>query len=103
MEHEQLVSIQELSSHYQTHISFINSLQEYDLIDVTSHDGNRYIHHDELQKLEKLVRLHYELEINLEGIDVIQNLLQRIEAMQQEIIALRNRIGTDLNDEPNPY
>ena len=48
---------------------------------------------EELPRLERIVRLHDELDINLEGIDVINYLLQRIEEMRQEIITLKNQLS----------
>jgi predicted lipoprotein len=39
------------------------------------------------------VRLHYELDINLEGIETIFHLLDRIEALQQEMRDLQKKIG----------
>ncbi len=47
---------------------------------------------EELQKLEKLIRLHYDLDINVEGIDAIVCMTERIENLQQEIIQLKNRL-----------
>jgi hypothetical protein len=44
-----------------------------------------------MQKLEKFVRLHYDLDINLEGIETINYLLEKIEKMQKEILELRNK------------
>jgi len=45
-----------------------------------------------MQKLEKFVRMHYDLDINVEGIETINYLLQKIEEMQMEILRLRNSI-----------
>jgi hypothetical protein len=51
------------------------------------------IQENKLPKLEQIVRLHQELNINSEGIDAIINLLTRIENMQNEIIELRNKLN----------
>jgi len=48
--------------------------------------------------LEKLVRLFYELDINLEGIETITYLLNRMNQMQQEILQLNNRLRIYEND-----
>jgi hypothetical protein len=48
--------------------------------------------HEELSKAEKIVRLYKDLDINLEGIEVINQLLYRIEILQGEIISLKNRL-----------
>jgi hypothetical protein len=42
--------------------------------------------------VEKFVCLLYELDIVPEGIETITHLLQRMNAMQDEITALRNRL-----------
>jgi hypothetical protein len=46
----------------------------------------------ELDRLEKIIRLHFELDINLEGIETINHLLQRITNMQEQIVSLSNRL-----------
>lgn len=94
MENENLVSVSEFCKHYQVEISFINSLQEYELLELTVIEETPFIHHEQLQRLEKLIRLHYDLDVNLEGLDVIHHLLQRIESMQNEMITLRNKLGS---------
>ena len=42
--------------------------------------------------MEKISRLHDELEINVEGIEAITHLLERIENLQNEIASLENRL-----------
>jgi hypothetical protein len=43
--------------------------------------------------------MHYELDINLEGIDVICHLLRRLEATQQEVDQLRHQLKFYLQNE----
>jgi len=43
--------------------------------------------------LEKFVRFYYELDINLEGIETISHLLERVNALQDELTMLKNRLG----------
>jgi len=93
MEQEKLVPVIEVCRHYNVEVAFINSLQEYELIEITTIEETEFIHPEQLQQLEKLVRLHYDLDVNLQGLDVINHLLQRMEAMQSEMIELRNRLG----------
>jgi hypothetical protein len=51
-----------------------------------------FIEVEKLQQLEKFLRFHYEMDINLEGIETITHLLEKINAMNDEIQALRNRL-----------
>ncbi|MGZ4079745.1 MAG: chaperone modulator CbpM, partial [Bacteroidia bacterium] len=51
-----------------------------------------YIDPEQLQKLESFLRMHYEMDINMEGIEAIAHLLQRTQSMQEEILKLKNRL-----------
>jgi hypothetical protein len=92
METEYLIAIDEFCASHNIEISFISSLQESGLIEITKIKESAFIEADQLQQLEKFVRLYYELDINLEGIETINYLLQRIDSMQDEIRALRNKL-----------
>jgi hypothetical protein len=76
-----LIAVDEFCANHNIEISFISSLQQNGLIDP-----------DQLLQLEKIVRLYYELDVNLEGIETINYLLQRIGTLQDEITMLRNRL-----------
>jgi hypothetical protein len=89
---EHLISTDDFCTHYKVEYSFINSLQEHGLIKITTIDKISFIDNDHLYELEKLVRMHYDLEINLEGIEAITYLLDRVSAMQNEITSLKNRL-----------
>jgi chaperone modulatory protein CbpM len=89
---ENLISTDEFCTHYHVEYSFISSLQQYGLIEVTTINDHSFIDHDHLKNIEQLVRLHYDLDINLEGIEAITYLLSRVKNMQEEIITLKNRL-----------
>jgi len=92
MSTEQLIPATELCTLHHIDITFIQSLHEYGLIEITTIEQSFFVHPDQLPRLEQFIRLHYELDINLAGIDAIANLLQRIEVMQHEITGLKNRL-----------
>lgn len=92
METEYLISIDEFCANHNVEISFISSLQQSGLIEITTVREAGFIEADQLKQLEKFIRLYYELDINLEGIETINYLLQRISSMQHEIVALRNKL-----------
>ena len=64
------------------------------MINILELGDERYISIDETRAVEKMVRLHYELGINLEGIDAIANLLTQIATLQQELMMTRNKLDT---------
>jgi hypothetical protein len=92
MEVEYLIPIDKFCASHNIEISFISSLQESGLIEITTIKESAFIEADQLQKLEKFVRLYYELDINLEGIETVNYLLQRINVLQDEITILKNKL-----------
>jgi hypothetical protein len=93
MDTTQFISIQQFCSHYNVPISFIDALQEYELVEITITESENYIKTNQLNDVEKIMRLHYDLDINLEGIDAIYNLLKQVEDLQNEIMKLRNKLN----------
>jgi MerR HTH family regulatory protein len=92
MENEHLIPADEFCTNYNVEISFINALRENGLIEMTTIEENYFIDADQLQRLERFIRWHYDLDINLEGIEVIDHLLHRVRNMQNEISVLQNKL-----------
>lgn len=92
MENEDLLPVELLCSHYNIEISFITSLTEFGLLEITTVEETRYLYKTQIKDLEKLIRLHYELDINMEGIDAISHLLRRVDNLHEELTALKNRL-----------
>jgi chaperone modulatory protein CbpM len=93
MQTESLIAADIFCANHNIEISFITSLQESGLIKVTTINDTWFIDSTQLQQLEKIIHFYYELDINLEGIETITHLLQRVTILQDEIIALRNRLS----------
>jgi hypothetical protein len=92
MQTEDMIVLDEFCASHQLEVSFIYSLKEYGLVEVVTVEKTEYILNNELLRLEKMVRLYQDLNINPEGIDAVDNLLKRIEMMEQEITRLHNRL-----------
>ena len=93
-----MISIIDFCRSHNVEITFISDLQEAGLIEVTTIERSPYIPFDELYKLEKLIRFRYELDINVQGIETITHLLNRLENMQRELSLLKNRLRLYEND-----
>jgi hypothetical protein len=92
METEYLLSVDEFCIHHDIDASFISSLQETGLIEITTVKETVYINADQLLQLEKFIRLYNELDINIEGIETITHLLERVKSLKDKIIELENRL-----------
>ncbi len=93
MSNKDILKIEKICELYEVPTSFIDSLEQYELIQVTIVDDQQYIKNEDLPLVEKFIRLHYDLEINLEGIDVVNNLLNKIDLLQQEILDLQRKLN----------
>jgi len=89
---EKLLSVEVFCVSHDIEFSFIHSLQQAGLIELTTINKMPFIASSQIVQLEKIVRFHYELDINVEGIESIMHLLQRIENMQNEIVLLKNEL-----------
>ena len=89
---ENLIPIPQLCSHYELEMSFFVNLSEIGLLQITTVETTSYIDLDSIQKIEKMIHLHQDLEVNIEGIDVVFNLLQKMDSLQNEVTALKNRL-----------
>lgn len=92
MENDHLISTDQFCKQHNIELSFISLLYENGLIEITTVEQTSFIPEDRLPELEKLIRLHYQLDINLEGIEAITHLLQRIEVLQEEMRKLKSRL-----------
>ena len=92
MEQENLMPADEFCIHYNAEFSFVHSLHQSGLIEITTIENTTFIHKDELQSLEKFIHLHYDMDINIEGIEAINHLLQRVNNLQSEITRLKNKL-----------
>ena len=94
MDTADLISIQQFCTHYNVPVTFITALHEYELVEITMTNNENYLKTTQLNEVEKMIRLHYDLEINLEGIDAIYNLLRQVEQLQSQITVLKNKLNS---------
>ncbi|SFJ32908.1 chaperone modulator CbpM [Olleya namhaensis] len=92
MEVIDLISITTFCTHYNVPTTFINQLEDYELIEIVVSEQDQYIKVTQINEVEKMMRLHYDLNINLEGLDAVYNLLKRVETLQSEITSLNNKL-----------
>lgn len=93
METENMIPVNEFCIYHNIELSFIYSMNESGLIDITTFEENICVPASQLKQLEQLMRLNQELDINVEGIESIVYLLQRIKDMQLHIVQLNNRLS----------
>jgi hypothetical protein len=87
-----LIPLPELCLHYKMELSFFTNLSEMGLVEIKTVETISYIDSNSIFKIEKMIHIHKDLDVNLEGIDVAFNLLQKVDRLQIEITSLKNRL-----------
>lgn len=93
MNTKDFISIQQFCEHYNVPQSFIGELHDYELIEITTTENTQFVSIHQIKTIEKLIRFHYELDINIEGIHAIFNLLNQVEDLQVQINSLNNKLN----------
>jgi chaperone modulatory protein CbpM len=88
----ELIDANQFCIYHNVEISFIHSLHQSGLLDIVIVEETVFIHLEQLEQLEKLARLHYDLDINLEGIETIAYLLEKVSRLQEEMTTIKNKL-----------
>ena len=92
MNSKDLIQIKQFCVYHEIENTFITELHNYGLVQIIMLEEDEYLQPEQLPAVEKMIRLHYDLKINLEGIDAIAHLLNKIEALQQNLTAAQNKL-----------
>lgn len=86
------IRITEFCKWYKIERTFIRSLHEHGLVEIVEIDQEEVLTPEQIADVEKMIRLHYDLKINIEGIDAVYNLLNQVSDLQGEVRSLRSRL-----------
>ncbi len=86
------ISVHQFCDHYDVTQSFVDSLCSFELIEIIEIKSTKHIQIEDINRIERLMRMHYELNVNFEGLDIINNLIDQISTLQVDVAFLKNRI-----------
>lgn len=92
MSKEKLILINQLCAHYEVEMSLFSELHDFGIIEILTIENSYFIHEDKISVVEKVVRMQKDLNINLEGVDTVLNLLDKINDLQIELNTVKNRL-----------
>lgn len=88
----QLISVTHFCTQHNINLQFIQQLTDCGLVALHSSEPEPLMSEDSMPALEKFIRLHYDLDINIEGLQAVHHLLEQIEVLQQQNRALKERL-----------
>ena len=78
------ISREELVKIYNIEITFFDSLEESGLVKTETENDVKYLLYEELPAFERFTNWHYDLDVNLPGLEVINHLLSLLEELRRE-------------------
>ena len=77
------ISREELVKIYNIEITFFDELVDSGLLSIQTENEIRYLMYEDLPVFERFTNWHYDLEINLPGLEVINTMLQKMKNLNQ--------------------
>ncbi|WP_299177343.1 chaperone modulator CbpM [uncultured Chryseobacterium sp.] len=87
------ISREELIKIYDVEITFFDELVDCGLLNVEIENEIRYLSYEELPAFERFANWHYDLEINLPGLEVIHEMLQKLEGLKKRNRELMQKLS----------
>ena len=78
------ISREELVKIYNIELTFFDSLEESGLVKTVTENDVKYLLYEELPAFERFTNWHYDLDVNLPGLEVINHLLSKLEELRRE-------------------
>lgn len=76
------ISREDIVRLYNIEITFFDDLESSGLIETEVIDNTTYLHYDQLSAFERFTNWHYDLDVNMAGLEIIHRLLQQIEELK---------------------
>ena len=92
MAREKYILVRQYCEHSNIEDTFIDRLQEYGLIIFEEKQNDLFMNENDILEIERMFRLHNDLGINFEGLDVIKQMLKRMNSMEKEMDLLQKKL-----------
>ena len=92
MDSENYIQIELYCKQTETPLKFIDDLLEFDMIEVQRIEDKIYVQPHYIVEIERVYRLREDLGINMEGIDTLNHMLQKMNRLEREVKLLRDRL-----------
>ena len=92
MNSENYIQIEVYCERTKTPIEFIDDLLEFEMIEVQQIENKIYVEPQYLVEIERIYRLREDLGINMEGIDTLNHMIEKVNRLEKELKLLRDRL-----------
>lgn len=92
MDETTYILVREFCSHHHLDMTFMELLQQHGLIEISHLEEGDSFPADEVGHLEKMIRLHQELNIHPEDLDIVSDLLDQLESLQGKMDKIKSQL-----------
>lgn len=86
---KKFITIKELAAFHNIEEGYIMEFVHIGIIPAHKKKSVMHIHLEDIDELERAIRLHRDLEVNLQGVEIICRLRNRIANLEEEMSLLR--------------
>ncbi len=90
---QKLIAVKAFCSYHEINDEVFFEFESRNLIHLVKEKRSYYIPYNQLPLAEKLIRLHLQLGINLEGLEVILPLLERLQSQEDNLQKLAKQVN----------
>ena len=94
------ITIEEFCTHHGVQVTLIREFADFGLVHLQEQEQKAFVPAEEIEKLERMIRLHSELGINKEGLEIILNMRDQLVSLNSELETIRYRLK-QLEEEQN--
>jgi hypothetical protein len=98
MQQPEIVAISHFCKLYEVDLNFIEDLNTIGIIEIVEDSNDRYLKLEEVSVVERCIRLHRDLNINVEGILTIGHLTDLVNELHEELRRTRSRLSVYEDD-----
>lgn len=92
MEIEKYFLVNQFCVSHEIDIDFLHSLHQIGFIEIHQFESQNYVHLESLPILEKAIRLNQDLNLEINELEIILSLLDKIESLQEENKTLKYKV-----------
>jgi chaperone modulatory protein CbpM len=86
------LAVEEFCTHHGVEVMLVREFADFGLIQLFVEEDREFVPDEEVSRLERMLRLSQELEVNKEGIDIILHMREELKQLRREADQLRYRL-----------
>jgi chaperone modulatory protein CbpM len=87
------IAVEEFCLLHGVEVVLVREFADFGLLQLRVEENREFVPAEEVSRLERMLRLSQDLEVNKEGIDIILHLREELQQLRREAANLRYRLG----------